>query len=97
MSHSPFPHANGPLGLNYDSDDDSEDNMQVDSDDEVKHDVDAEGESIDEDTVTPVLDGPSSLAPVAGPSSHRDSVSSLWLSMSLSYTQCHTVLLVGRR
>lgn len=70
MSHSP--HA--PLGLNYDSDDDDSDadNMQIDSADEVnrEHDVDADGESVDDDTTSVHR-----VAPIAGPSSYRDSVS----------------------
>lgn len=48
---SPVPHSLPPLGLNYDSDDDD---MQVDSDIELNKgpDVDADGESVDDDSAT---------------------------------------------
>jgi chromodomain-helicase-DNA-binding protein 1 len=47
---SPVSHSLPPLGLNYDSDDD----MQVDSDIELNKgpDVDADGESVDDDSAT---------------------------------------------
>ncbi|KAF8973120.1 transcription regulator [Flammula alnicola] len=49
MSLSPPSHLHPPLGINYDSDDDD---MNIDSDNDLAkaHDIDADGESIDEDS-----------------------------------------------
>jgi hypothetical protein len=77
---SPLSHPSGPLNINYDSDDD----MQVDSDNELtkEPDADADGESV-EDDLTPMLDQPMVAPAVGGSSSHsrRDSVRPhyLWL------------------
>lgn len=63
---SPVPHILPPLGLNYDSDDDD---MQVDSDIELNKgpDVDADGESVDDDSATSHI-----VNPTAPPTlSHR--------------------------
>lgn len=57
---SPVSHSLPPLGLNYNSDDD----MQVDSDIELNKgpDVDADGESVDDDSATSHIVHPSTLS-----------------------------------
>lgn len=66
------------LGLNYDSDD-----MMVDSDTNLsKHeqDIDADGESVTDDNLSPIVDHP-----VAGPSNLADSVRDFFVPRCCRY------------